>query len=131
MKWRCYLQLAYCSRNKLGVFLRSTASRENSRRSRFFSTRCTRESYGASSAALARLQQQQQWLDRRNSLRQMSVTARRHGAAALQGWRLRGLPGPRGIHQRAAGGIRGLSNQFLSLESPSGNIISSRINVSP
>ncbi|CAB0033838.1 unnamed protein product, partial [Trichogramma brassicae] len=88
MKWRCYLQLAYCSRNKLGVFLRSSSSSE----SREFMTIAT-------------------FLRAVLTLRQMSVTARRHGAAALQGWRLRGLPGPRGIHQRAAGGIRGLSNQ--------------------
>lgn len=39
------------------------------------------------------------------------VAARRHGAPAVQGRRLWRLPGPRGLHQRAAGGVRGFSRE--------------------
>lgn len=39
------------------------------------------------------------------------IAARRHGAAAVQGRRLRRLPGPRGLHQRAARRIRGLPDE--------------------
>lgn len=39
------------------------------------------------------------------------VAARRHGAPAVQGRRLWRLSGPRGLHQRAAGGVRGLPRE--------------------